>query len=188
MRLTCSVPLLLALAACASGGRRDGEQRPVEPTTEQTTRLETGEGTVELRTTRSDPTNEFPVDAPPDRLWKALPVVYAQLEVPVTMRLPEERAMGNRAFRTRRLLGGVRLGRYLDCGNRLGVSNAETYEVTIRLETRVLAAAGGGSKLATVVEGTAKPIDVSGGSVSCSSTGQLEKRLVTMVAEQVRRG
>jgi hypothetical protein len=175
--------LCAALVGCASGGRRS-----TEPQLEQTTRVQTGEGTVELRTTRSDPTNEFLVAGTPDGLWKALPVVYAQLEVPVTMRVPAERAIGNRAFRVRRKLGGTLLSRYLECGNRMGVSNADSYEVTVRLETRVLAAAGDSARLVTVVEGTARPTDVSGNPVSCTTTGQLEMRILDLVREQGARG
>lgn len=181
--LLCAALVCAALAGCASGSRRS-----TEPQLEQTTRLQAGESTVELRTTRSDPTNEFMVAGTPDGLWKALPVVYAQLEVPVTMRVPDQRAIGNRAFRVRRQIGGMRISRYLECGNRMGLSNADNYEVTLRLETRVLAAAGDSTRLVTVVEGTAKPVDVSGSPIPCSTTGQLERRIVAMVAEQVGRG
>lgn len=185
MSLLRAVPLLLVLAACASGG--PSRKRVVEPTMEQTTRVQSTEGAVELRTTRSDPTNEFAIAATPDKLWKVMPVVFAQLEVPVTMRVPAQRVMGNRAFHVRRKLGGVHLGRYLDCGTRMGVINAETYEVTLRLEMHVLGASADDARLATVVEGTAKPVDVSGAPVFCTTTGQLEKRLVAMMTEQVER-
>ncbi|MHB1223031.1 MAG: hypothetical protein ACYC2G_03135 [Gemmatimonadaceae bacterium] len=183
MRSSSVMLMCVVLMGCANGGRRTSE-----PHLEQTTRLQSREGTVELRTTRSDPSNEFMIAGTVDGLWRALPVVYAQLEVPVTMRVPAERAMGNRAFRARGRLGGTRLSRYLDCGNRMGLSNADSYEVIFRLETRVLDAVGDSTRLVTVVEGTARPVDVSGNPIACSTTGRLERRIVEMVTEQVGRG
>ncbi len=188
MQLLGTLPLLivLGLGGCASGRARDSV---TAPHVERTTRIESAEGSVELRTTRSDPSNDFAVAGTLDQLWRVMPVVFAQLDMPVTMRVPDQRAMGNQAFRVRRQLGGVRLSRYLDCGNQMGMLNADTYEITLRLEIRLVqGSADSQSRMFTVVEGTAKPLEVSGAPVNCTSTGKLEKRLVEMAAEQVRRG
>ncbi len=187
MQLLLTLPLVLVLTACASGG---GTRSGVEPAdVQRTTRIESAEGSVVLRTTRSNPTNQFTVAGTLDQLWRAMPLVFAELGMPVTMRVPDQRAMGNPAFRVRRRLGGVRLSRYLDCGNQLGMLNADSYEVTLRLEMRLAeGAVADQSRLLTVVEGTARPMDVSGAPVNCTSTGQMEKQLLTLLTEQVRRG
>lgn len=184
MRPSYVAVLTLVLAACASGGSSTG----AAPQVDQTTRVEGVAGATEFRTTRSDPTNQYAVAATADRLWEVLPAVYAQLKVPVTVQLQAERSIGNRAFEVRRQLGGVWLSRYLSCGERLGKPNADSYQLTLRIETQVLPGTDDGSRLMTIVDGTAKPMAGAGGAVVCSSTGQLEKRMLEMVTEQLKRG
>lgn len=187
MRLSSMVSLSLSvvLLGCASGG---SAERPAVTQAPQTTRVESGDGTMELRTVAVDPTNEYPIDATPDRLWQVMPAVFAQLQVPVTLQVQAERSIGNRSFEVRRQLGGVRLSRYMSCGEQLGNPNADSYLLTLRIVTRVLGGTGEKARLFTVVDGTAKPVAGSGGVVSCTSNGQLERRLVELAKEQLKRG
>ena len=132
----------------------------------------------------SDPTAAFFIAATPDAVWQALLAAYGDMKVPVTELATEQRRAGNPAFRTRRQLGGVRLSRYLNCGERLGDQNADSYEVTLRLQTQAVAD-GSGTTLHTLVDGTAKPVGVSGAAVNCSTTGELERRVVALVRAHV---
>lgn len=174
--------LLLALPACAGGGSRVGS--PVGDVAAPT-RIETERGTVELRTTRADPTATFAIAAPPQRVWQALGSVYTTLDVPVTTMASRTRTLGNERLSVRRQLGGVALSRYLRCGGSRDVPNADTYQVTMRLLTEVDSADDGTSVLRTLVDGTARPVSLSGHPVTCASTGALERRIVAMLREQV---
>jgi len=174
------------MGACASGGSTEARSAGQVATT---TRVDVGGTGVasEFRTNASDPTNEFEIEGTPDQLWNVLPAVFAELEVPVTLRVQEERTIGNPEFRVRRQLGGVRLSRYLNCGDQLGNPNADNYQLTIRIIAQVLGGTGESARLMTVVDGSAKPVVGSGGPVSCASSGNLEKRIVELVGERMKR-
>lgn len=183
-RLPSSLLVLLVLlvaAACSSSGASDAA--PVSTPTPQPVRMDTQDGAIDLSLTRSNPTAEYRIDASPDAVWAALPVVYKELGIPVTTMVTASKQLGNTDFRVRRQLGGERLSRYLDCGERMGERNAETYDVKMRVLTMVRPA-DGGSTLVTAVDATARPLSVSGNTVNCTSTGRLEERILTVIREQ----
>ena len=173
----------VALAACASGGS-GVTSAPVG--VEQTTRITSDAGTAELRTTRSDPTAAFAIAAPPDRVFRALSSVYEELGLTVNVLDTQGRRLGVENGRIRRRLGGERLSRYLECGERLGGRVAETDDITFTLLTQVTPD-GQNSTLRTLVDATARPIGVSGNPITCATTGNLEERIVTLVRESVAR-
>ena len=177
------VAAFVVLAGCASGGTGT---RTAAPGTEQTTRITSDAGTAELRTTRSDPTAAFAIAAPPERVFRALSTVYQDLGLTVNVLDTQGRRLGVESGRIRRQLGGQRLSRYLECGERLGGRVAETDDITFTLMTDV-AADGQNSTLRTRVEATARPIGVSGNPITCATTGNLEERIVSMVREVVSR-
>lgn len=181
--LVALVSISLVLTACASSG---SSERPVLEQVGSTTRVEGVGGMSEFRTNASDPTSEFVIDATPELLWSTLPLVFAELKVPVTLQVPSERLIGNRTFEVRRQLDGVRLSRYLNCGDQLGNPNADTYQLTLRILTRVLGGGGEPTRLMTVVDGTAKPVVGSGGAVPCTSNGGLEKHIVELTQERLK--
>lgn len=180
------LPLALAaLGACAGGSTSTGRGSvPVA-----TTRIESGTGTpsIELTTTPSDPNAEFAIAATPQQVWGALTVAYQELKVPVTTLSTESLVLGNPNFNVRRQLGGVRLSRYLNCGDRLGEPAADALQITMALRTQVTAAAAGGSTLHTTVQASGTPLAVSGNAITCSTTGGLERRIVALVQAQVAR-
>jgi len=176
------VAACVMLAGCASGGAGTTSAPPME----QTTRITSDAGTAELRTTRSDPTAAFAIAAPPERVFRALSTVYQDLGLTVNVLDTQGRRLGVESGRIRRQLGGQRLSRYLECGERLGGRVAETDDITFTLMTAV-AADGQNSTLRTRVEATARPIGVSGNPITCATTGNLEERIVAMVREVVSR-
>ncbi len=177
------VAACVVLAGCASGG---SGVRTSPAGVEQTTRITTETGTAELRTTRSDPTGAFAVAAPPERVFRALSAVYEDLGLKTTTLDTQARRIGVENGRIRRQLGGQRLSRYIECGDRLGSRVAETDEITFTLLTQV-SAAGQNSTLHTLVSATARPIGTSGNAITCATTGALEDRIVAQVREAVAR-
>lgn len=176
------VAAFVVLAGCASGG----SSTTPAPAVEQTTRITTDAGTAELRTTRSDPTAAFAIAAPPERVFRALSSVYEELGLTVNVLDTQGRRIGVENGRIRRQLGGQRLSRYLECGERLGGRVAETDDITFTLLTQVTAD-GQNSTLRTLVDATARPIGVSGNPITCATTGNLEERIVALVREAVAR-
>lgn len=171
------------LAACASSG-----QQLNDAPREATTSVETysSAGTINMRTTRSDPTASFAIAAPPDRVFRTLSSVYEDLGLKVNVLDTDRRRLGVEGGRIRRQLGGERLSRYLECGERLGGRVAETDDVTFTLLTQVIVD-GQSSTLHTLVDAQARPIGVSGNPIQCATTGALEQRIVALVREAVAR-
>jgi hypothetical protein len=126
------------------------------------------------------------LDLPPEQAWAVLPAVYEELDVPLTVYDTVDMRIGNTGFRPRRV-GGERLSRYLDCGRGVtATANADRYEVNVSLTTRLTEADAGGTLLWTEIRASAKPRDVSGHPVRCSSKGTLETRIAEAVEERVR--
>lgn len=167
------------LAGCASGGSQVGDAATPR---EQTTRLETAEGTSELRAIGSDPRASFAMAAPPDRVFGALPVAYQELGLTPTTLNTGSRLIGVENAKVRRNLGGTRLSRYLSCGERMGVQVADSDEIFLTLQTQVAAGEGGsGSTLRTVVQASARATGSGGSLINCATTGALEARIVELV-------
>lgn len=125
------------------------------------------------------------IDAPVESVWSVLPSVYERLDVPLSVLDTLAMQIGNRSFKPRRL-GGSRLSKYIDCGRGItATQNADAYEVTMLLLTRVKQADGGGTLLSIEIGGNAKPRAVSSNPVRCVSKGTLEALMADLVREQV---
>jgi len=125
------------------------------------------------------------IDAPVESVWSVLPSVYERLDVPLSVLDTVAMQIGNRSFKPRRLAGS-RLSKYIDCGRGItATQNADAYEVTMLLLTRVKQADGGGTMLSIEIGGNAKPRAVSGNPVRCVSRGTLEAFMADLVREQV---
>ena len=173
--LACCV----ALAGCAGSSGPAVQSSPRETTT--TFETISDQGSVDLRAIRSDPTASFTIAAPADRAFAALSVVYTDLKLDVTTLQTEQRRPGSENVRTRRQLGGTRMSRYLSCGERMGNQIAEQDEIVLTLFTQVEPAGEGRSTLRTLFEATARQTGAGSTTINCSSTGELEKRIVEMV-------
>ena len=118
-------------------------------------------------------TLEFPIAD----VWRALPVAYDSIGIPVGKMDTLSRVVGNEGYKLRRKLGGVPLTRYLDCGQAQGFKSAETYEISLSVLTQLQPAGTGQTTAATVVQASAKPVNFAGEYSACESTGELEKRV-----------
>jgi hypothetical protein len=127
------------------------------------------------------------VAAPLDSAWRALPSVYASLEIPLTTLDAAQHLLGNEGMRVRRTLAGESLTRYLDCGATQGGPNAETYEVTMAVLTQLQPGAADSTIVATAVQASARSPSFSGEDVACTSTRRLEARIAALLGDQLKR-
>lgn len=173
------VPTVLAalftLSACAAGSGseatpRERDQVVVDPQ---------GGFTDVLRIENESLVTSRVIDAPVDRVWDALGAVYEELEIPVGELDRSRGLMGNAGFRARRI-AGRRMAEYVDCGHGVAGPKANEYAVRVALFTTVRAHERG-TELVTDMDATARPRDVSGGTIHCTSEGQLEALIVQRV-------
>ena len=123
----------------------------------------------------------FLLSAPPEQVWVALENVFGDLGIEITYRNPQAQAIGNNQFRARRI-GGARNSRYLDCGyGTTAIPHADAYEVTASLVASLRPGEGGGTVMETLFAASARAREVSGGTVSCTSKGVLERNMVEML-------
>ncbi|HEX5831722.1 MAG TPA: hypothetical protein VFY16_12125, partial [Gemmatimonadaceae bacterium] len=83
--------LLAFLPACGGSRPADGTRTSTPATVRVST---TGGRTVALATTSTSEVAGITVNAPIERVWQALPAVYAELEVPVKSLMTNERMVG----------------------------------------------------------------------------------------------
>lgn len=120
--------------------------------------------------------------APLSAAWQVLAEVYDDLGIPVTESDPVVHQLGNPGYRARRI-EGRRLSRYLECGFRIGMPNADIFDVTLMVVTRLTPVADS-TRVVTTVNATAKPRGEAGSRVQCGSRGSLELRIVELLAER----
>lgn len=125
------------------------------------------------------------IAAPVDSAWKAVLGVYQELGIEPSIYITDARTIGNQSLKIRRVLGGVSLSRYLNCGAGTGVGpNADYYNVAMSVMTTLTANTSGATNVVTRVDATAKPLSVGSNPVVCTSTGALERRIVKMLQER----
>ena len=121
--------------------------------------------------------------APLSAAWQVLAEVYDDLGIPVTESDPVAHQLGNAGYRARRI-EGRRLSRYLECGFRIGIPNADVFDVTLMVVTRLTPVADS-TRVFTTVDATGKPRGEAGSRVHCGSRGSLELRIVELLAERL---
>jgi hypothetical protein len=167
-----SVIALAVVAGCASTGNGSTARSSIE-----TTRVATSTGTTTLTSVATVQPGYVTLEVPIDIVWRALPVAYDSIGIPVGKVDTLSHVVGNEGFKLRRKLGGVSLARYLDCGQAQGFRSAETYEVNLAVITQLQPVGATGTSASTSVQASARPINFAGDYAACSSTGELEKRV-----------
>lgn len=171
------------LGACASGG---GAPRPDDMggSRVQTAVLQGMSGSATgVNMVSNTSVNRLVVPAPPDAAFQALAAAYGTLKIPVTDLNQAARTVANQAYRVRRRIGDVPTMKAVDCGGDSGMPNAETYQLTLTIQSRVVAGdAPGTSVIESTVEGVGRnPTTAAANDVRCSSIGGLEKRIGELV-------
>ncbi|HEY4306225.1 MAG TPA: hypothetical protein VGM82_17260 [Gemmatimonadaceae bacterium] len=171
-----SLPLLLLLAACATGGNtvQGSDSAP-----QRQAIFQSEQGMLMTDPARAEATE---IDAPPAAVWAAVKKVYMELEIPVTVDNLPGHQLGNANFYKTRRLGGEAMQSLVSCGNGITGPNAASFRINMSLLTDVNPNGKGGTKLQTTL--IAKGQDVTGGStdlIPCAPTGRLESMLLGKV-------
>lgn len=166
-----------AVAACSSNPAPATPTPEVPATTAQTVRVSSASmGSTSARIVPSGGPNILRVEASVDRIWKALPAIYDSLAIPLTVHDPRNRVIGNEGMVIRRRLGKVALSKYLECGRSQMDQNADTYEITLSVVTRLNVIDSAQTKVTTLVEASARGLQFAGQASACTTTGTLEIR------------
>ncbi|HEU4565914.1 MAG TPA: hypothetical protein VFS05_14740 [Gemmatimonadaceae bacterium] len=169
---------LLPLAAACASGTSAGAGTP------STTYVQGDGRAMAITTTRNAPAPvEGTVLAPIDKVWSVLPPVLEEMGIAVTTIVSAEYRAGNDHVVARRRLGKESLGRLFDCGSSLGQPNAETYEITMSVMTK-LEDRDGNTGVLTTVDATARPVNFTNEPIACRSLGVLEKRISAALAQR----
>jgi hypothetical protein len=176
-----------ALAGC-SGKRYEG---PGGGPTPVSTEISPGAGRTasgaSLATVSAASESQKEVAAPVERVWEVIPAIYEALGIPVTTILTDAREVGNSGLKVRRRLGAVPMQRYLECGGTAGAPNAETYEIQLSVMTRLHDAGEGRTAVVTRIEASGRN-PFGGQHVACGTTGNLERKMLEMLAERLKEG
>ena len=179
-------PLACFVLLGACSGNSPAPDVSITPVSARVT-TSTGAGVVNL--SRSVETVGVPVavNASPDSVFAALVATYKDLGIAPALLDPARRLAGNELFRARRRLGGAPMQNYVDCGGNLGQAHAETYDMELGVVSYVSPAAGGNSTITTTLSAAGSdPMFGKDRQMQCASTGELERRIVTMVRERLK--
>lgn len=119
--------------------------------------------------------------APIDKLWRTLPAVYDSIAIPLATIDPSSHMIGNRGLQIRRELGGVRLGKYIDCGYAQSRPSADFYDVNLSVTTQLQAVDSARTTVTTTVDAVARPVLFTGEYSHCATTGEIELRISKML-------
>jgi len=124
------------------------------------------------------------VRAPASLAWSALPQAYARFGLGTTA-YAAARVVTSQS-NVRRMIGGVRLSRMLDCGSAAGSPRADNYTIALSVSSRVDSVGPAATVLRTRVHAIGHDVSVTSHPVQCSTTGYLERQLANAVQELVR--
>ena len=120
------------------------------------------------------------VEAPAARVWPLVPSAYSVLSIPTTAVDSVGRAISGQVM-ARRTFADKPLRMFVDCGSSITGANANTYSVTMKLNTFVDVTGPASSRVRTLVD--ASGISPAGVQVRCSSTGDLELMILNRLKE-----
>ena len=172
--------LVLFLAGCAAPALTPGGPERVS-----TVAVTTGnDGGLEASIrSRAEPRTAV-VLVPLDSAWAALPAAYAALGLTDAAVIDQAaRQFGAGPTTLPRRLNDTPLSRFVNCGSTRFMPNADSYAVRLQVSTQLVAEGTAVTSVQTLVEGTARPREMSGNPVQCTSTGELERR----IAQQLQR-
>ncbi|HEX5832112.1 MAG TPA: hypothetical protein VFY16_14110 [Gemmatimonadaceae bacterium] len=179
MRRLARPLVLLALAGCASSSSstdltRARTERPliVDDVLITTTNETRGVGGT--------------VDAPPDKVWRALTAAYVGLGLETRTYDPASGQIGNINVRLIRRLNGVPLSTYFDCGTGFSGPNADDHRLRVNVISYLRAQGPSRTLVETQVQAFATNVEgTSRHEFACTSKGALEARILEFVTEHV---
>jgi hypothetical protein len=183
MRHVSPAVLLLVLGtACASAGKTGGSETSVShATTSLVSPVSSAAGGMNISTTTEVTAIATPVPVSQDSAYALLTRAYVMLEIPVAP-VDQKRAVGNDALAIRRRIGGMPMQKVIDCGDKMGLPNAETWDIHMNILSYVEAGPDGKAQILTRIQAMGNPTDISNRDLSpCTSTGDLEKKISDLV-------
>jgi hypothetical protein len=175
------IPACAVLAACASNSAIS------RPNVSQTMRVAgAGASDIALSAAPTVNANSATVAFPLASVWRALPWVFDSLSIPIGTVDPTQHVIGNSGLKVRRRLGKSPLSRFIDCGTAQASPSADTYDVQLSVLTQAQPS-DSGTMLSTTVDAVARPADMRGDYIHCSSNGVLEPLIVKTLTARLRR-
>jgi hypothetical protein len=176
MRNACLIVLALASAACSastSGGTREPTVDPMP-----SGMLTTGSGTMDVGATAEVTAIATPLPVSPDSAFKLLRAVYAKLAIPLSQVDSAHRTLANSGLKVHRQVGGMQMSRVVDCGDQIGVPNAETWDILMDITSYITADGPSGSKVWTRIQAVGNDPSTSGSQqTACTTQGGLEGKI-----------
>ena len=165
-----AVAIILTASACSAGTSgiqtAAGPRPGVQPT---------GSG-AQINLARDSYVDEGTVPGSVADVWRVLPMAWGDALVPVNSANTAQRTLQSGYFKAPSRIVGKSLSDFLDCGYSISGPRVTLWEVTLDVQSAVLPDSAGLSRVATMVNASAKPRDGSNtGSVSCTSRGELER-------------
>ena len=168
--------LILTLVGCASGGGGAAGSSASGSSVPDRVVLVDDRGRVYRSAAATANAAEQEVPATAQEAVQALVGAYESLGISVNTLDWTAGRVAAMSFTAPRRLGGHAMATFFDCGlTSIGQPRANSYAVTLNLESVVRPGATGKVVLATHASGTARPQSVSGDPIGCTTTGQLEK-------------
>ena len=181
--LSPAIVLLAFAAACASSGKSGGSETSVSPSTTSLTSPMASSMGGRMDVTMSNEVTAIATHVPvsQDSAYALLIRAYVVLAIPVVP-VDQKRAIGNSALQIRRKLAGMPMQKIVDCGDKMGLPNAETWDIHMNILSYVQPAQDGTAQILTRIQALGSPPDLSNRDLSqCSSTGDLEKKISDLV-------
>jgi len=177
--------LLLALATACASAKPGGSETTVAPSTTSLVVGSSAMSTMNIGTTNSYTAIATSVPVSADSAYQVLTRVYAMLEIPVAP-VDVKRAIGNDEIKIRRRIAGLPMQNVLDCGEKMGLPNAETWDIHMNLLSYVQPGPNGSAQVLTRIQALGNPTDGSSRDLTpCATKGELEKKISDLVLKLV---
>jgi hypothetical protein len=178
---------MLCSTGCASAksGAAPDTAPPVTMTQMTQRVVMAGEGALNINTSTVNAGSTQLIVTSLDSAWTALQAAYTEFGLPVSTLVEATHLIGNEGFKTRRRIGKIPMQKVVDCGNSLGMPNAETYDIVMVVSSYLAKNPKGGVNLVTRIDASGKSPNFSrGASVVCRSLGELEKQIGELVRKK----
>lgn len=173
-----SVGLAGLLIACSSA---------VTPTTRTESTYIPGGGLLSV--TGENGTIAVTIGAPLQTVWRVLPIAFDSVGVALTLIDPKKHLMANEGFTVRQKLRNERLSTYFECGTTQIGPNADSYQVFASVRSYLEPSPGDSTRtrMTVAVTGAARPLQFSQDYSRCTSKTMLERRMLDVVANLVKK-
>jgi hypothetical protein len=167
-----------ALVACAPA---------VTPTQRTESTYIPGAGVMSV--TGENGTIAVTIGAPLQTVWRVLPTAFDSVGVSLTLIDPKKHLMANEGFKVRQKLRDERLSTYFECGTTQVGPNADSYELYVTVSSYLEPSPGDSSRtrMTVAVTGAGKPLQFSQDYSRCTSKTMLERKMLDVVANAVRK-